>query len=82
MKKIKVKFLSVAITYGFAYGKGMEAELEPSDNLALAIGRGRAEIIGDCPSDFKKQIKQIEKQYVSDLITEGGKKSSSLLTRN
>jgi hypothetical protein len=68
MKKVKVKFLALATSWGYAYYRGAEAELEATDNLAGAVAAGRVQVIGDAPAAFQKKVSEI-KEYHTQLKT-------------
>ena len=68
MKKVKVRFKMLATSWGYAYYRGAEVELEPTDQLAGAVACGRVEIIGDAPADFKRKVSDIQEANRKALI--------------
>jgi hypothetical protein len=66
-EKVKVKFLALATSWGYAYYRGSEAELETTENLAGAVAAGRVELIGEAPANFKKRISEIQEYHKQQL---------------
>ena len=65
MKKVKVKFIQLATSWGYAYYPGAEVELEATDRLAEAIGTGRVKLLGDGPKEFKAKIREAEEKLIA-----------------
>jgi hypothetical protein len=68
MKKVKVKFIHLAVAWGFSNHRGDVVELEATDKLAEAIAIGRIELIGEAPADFKKKVVEKQEHYKQSLI--------------
>jgi hypothetical protein len=67
MKTVKVKFIQLAVAWGYANHRGDVAELEATDKLAEAIAIGRVELIGEAPAAFKKKISEIQEYHKQQL---------------
>ena len=69
MKKVKVKFIQLATSWGFGYNRGAEAELPATDQLAQAIGFGRVELLSsDAPKEFRKKIEETKEQLIAQSV--------------
>ena len=73
MKKVKVKFIQLAVAWGFANNRNDVAELEATDKLAEAIAIGRVELIGEAPAAFKQRISEIKEYHTQLKMKKDGK---------
>ena len=68
MKKtetVRVKFIQLAVAWGFANYRGDETSLPATDKLAQAIATGRVQLLGDGPKEFKAKIREAEEKLIA-----------------